>query len=1495
MERKFSFLLVSLLLVAGTMWAVPAMPSVESDTIIAPDISGDGDDLDEVWTDVSDCIVNADFASIEGWTVAVDHVGESYGGTYYNLDVNTDPNTVEVYHTWSNSSVLLARTKNFKFSQKVMLSAGEYCLRLNGFYREGLEQNEATEKAWLFVGDNTQYLVGIGACGANSMSDAASVFRDGGCLNEFNFILAEDSEVEIGIQGYISTSLSWVIFGSMTLERKVSSEDEFMDTAMEFAEFGQSSMAMYSLSALQEEWAEVMALVEPLYSRVSMGEEVSNVELVDAIELMKTVMPRMKAVTAYYDGEFAEAKWGVYDILDNSTANSDEVRVAFDNVLAAALNVSAVTTVAELAAKVAEMEVARQRYVMNAVPAEGFSFDYTFLVVNPDMEGDISGWAGGWGYIGTTYTNGDAILSKFQEKWVSSTGKLGTTSAYQTIYNLPVGIYSMTATVNATCQKADDPKGATTGVYLFANDSAVAVATGDGMPEVFCVENVVVADGYLTLGIKCVETEANWVGFDNVRLSYTGALPDSIVVPDMPREPQDSVKASIEFDKDATTGWIQGAAWYDEANKIVGYTSPLYHFQGKVEVLRIVVMRNKVNERFFCLSELEFYDGSGQKIELSETNVTSNADHNALNPTAPDGGGIAALFDGNTGTYFHSAWKNIPDEVHYLEVTLPNGGYDVFSFRMLSRAKDSNDHNHTFPAKMLITNGDYHQVVLEDLLEMTSSIELSPVPEIGYCSGDLSYMSNVISEASSLVANNASDAECEAVVSEFWQAVEQYYSADMARMPEAGKVYHIISAFQGFHNNQLKEKAISINDTLNLLWWEDVCADDLRQGFMLEPILNAAGRPVFQNMTITRGNNVTYERHYYYTMKSAATGQYVDYDDAGRFHLVEQPCTLRLSLPDKNPKGQFHILTHRHGGGNFYNLQNLYAGSYNNGFVADSVIYDFYGGIPGVSAAVISGYGSYGSPATWFIREMHELPYTMPVSDAVFKSGFIHFDATDVITLTADAECSFAGLALRDEYGNWLHSIESEVSGNTITLTLERKITSCAFQFTNYEGVSSVTFNAGTQNEEISTDYVMKALDVKGRTSSVVNIPIEMDNVTAVNAFQFDLYLPEGVSVVSTMEDDEVLYDIAFNKNRSKSSHVLAVEPQDDGALRVAGYSTSNAAFVGNSGVLVNVAVSVGDIAEGDYSVVMRNIRMVTEDELGNAVEKLGADCTATLTVENTLLGDVNSDGNFTMIDVVMAVNAVLEKEQAGFNAAAADLNGDGAITMVDVVGVLRLVLTDGSAKAPVHRESRSVVAMPELSIGDLAAMGNGRVVLPVALSNDADYSAFQLDVTLPAGVELAEATFTGRGKASHAVAWNTLTDGSVRIVAYAMDNAAFRDNEGALLNLVLETTDEVSADAVLTLADGLFATAGGAEHRAADISVMMRSGATGVEKDYAASFRVYGVEDAVVVESSADREVSIYAATGKLVEQTVVKAGKNTIALPAGVYMVNGNKVIVK
>ena len=201
------------------------------------------------------------------------------------------------------------------------------------------------------------------------------------------------------------------------------------------------------------------------------------------------------------------------------------------------------------------------------------------------------------------------------------------------------------------------------------------------------------------------------------------------VEPDTPEAPivNGIVEAALPLEfGPGMDGWIEGSEWYDEEKAILAYTSPLYRFENKVETFYIFVWRSKAGEPFFCLSELGFYDADGTKIELTAENVTSNADHNALNPKQPDGGGITALFDDDMKTYFHSAWQNMPEDVHYLKITLPNGGYDAFSFRMLSRGKEgASSQAKTFPARMEITDASQYDAVTAFNAKYTELVSLS--------------------------------------------------------------------------------------------------------------------------------------------------------------------------------------------------------------------------------------------------------------------------------------------------------------------------------------------------------------------------------------------------------------------------------------------------------------------------------------------------------------------------------------------------------------------------------------------------------------------------------------------------------------------------------------------------------------------------------------------------------------------------------------------------
>ena len=56
---------------------------------------------------------------------------------------------------------------------------------------------------------------------------------------------------------------------------------------------------------------------------------------------------------------------------------------------------------------------------------------------------------------------------------------------------------------------------------------------------------------------------------------------------------------------------------------------------------------------------------------------------------------------------------------------------------------------------------------------------------------------------------------------------------------------------------------------------------------------------------------------------------------------------------------------------------------------------------------------------------------------------------------------------------------------------------------------------------------------------------------------------------------------------------------------------------------------------------------------------------------ENRQKGDVNGDGEVTVMDVMSILNAVTNEKKLGN----ADISGDGKLTLIDVIRVLRLIV----------------------------------------------------------------------------------------------------------------------------------------------------------------------------------------------------------------------------
>lgn len=332
---------------------------------------------------------------------------------------------------------------------------------------------------------------------------------------------------------------------------------------------------------------------------------------------------------------------------------------------------------------------------------------------------------------------------------------------------------------------------------------------------------------------------------------------------------------------------------------------------------------------------------------------------------------------------------------------------------------------------------------------------------------------------------------------------------------------------------------------------------------------------------------------------------------------------------------------------------------------------------------------------------------------------------------------------------------------------------------------------------EPSTDNTLAISDADAYVGKQIVLPIDMNNVASIQAFQFDLYLPEGVTVAKD-EDEEYLIDLT---SRAAKSHSISAQTRPDGAIRMICTSMAGAAFKGNEGTIVNVTLSVApDMTAGNYEIKIKNI------ELSDGTPYNPADIKATLTVKAYTPGDVDGTGTVSVNDAVCVINYILGSPIEGFIEAAADLDGNGVITVNDVVILINDYILGGNSQNSLDLAFLEDVTADDdyLFINDITMKAGETTEVEVLMNtNRNDIQGLQCDIYLPEGMEFVPeedgdekyyADKGGRAAKSHSVAAQLREDGSVRVVETSTSGAKFKDNDQAVFYFTVKAKEDMVA-----------------------------------------------------------------------------------------------------
>lgn len=192
-----------------------------------------------------------------------------------------------------------------------------------------------------------------------------------------------------------------------------------------------------------------------------------------------------------------------------------------------------------------------------------------------------------------------------------------------------------------------------------------------------------------------------------------------------------------------------------------------------------------------------------------------------------------------------------------------------------------------------------------------------------------------------------------------------------------------------------------------------------------------------------------------------------------------------------------------------------------------------------------------------------------------------------------------------------------------------------------------------------NTIYLLKEEVAAGST---LTLSVRMKNNYEVTGYQFDMYLPDGISF-ATDEEGEPLCELSTKRTTHQRTNFFNSKMQSDGALRVLCSSTTCLPFNGNDGEVATIGIKVdSSVADGEYPIILKKVEVT--DKTGFKRVQVSY-LKSTLKVTSAIRGDVNNDGKLSINDVVGIIR-ILRGENSGLNTEAADYDNNGKIDKAD-------------------------------------------------------------------------------------------------------------------------------------------------------------------------------------------------------------------------------------
>ena len=191
------------------------------------------------------------------------------------------------------------------------------------------------------------------------------------------------------------------------------------------------------------------------------------------------------------------------------------------------------------------------------------------------------------------------------------------------------------------------------------------------------------------------------------------------------------------------------------------------------------------------------------------------------------------------------------------------------------------------------------------------------------------------------------------------------------------------------------------------------------------------------------------------------------------------------------------------------------------------------------------------------------------------------------------------------------------------------------------------------------------------RIGTQATLSFKMKNNVPIRGFQFDLYLPEGMTA-ATSSNGRIQASLDATKLPDGDDHQLTTSIQTDGAVRFLCNSQNYYNFVTGDDIMMTLKVNLSDdMQDGDYPIELKKVKL-SETVISNYY--LTELVRSKVTVNSYVPGDVNGDGMVDISDYISVANFIHGHSSEGFVFKAGDIDSNGEIDITDYIGISNII-----------------------------------------------------------------------------------------------------------------------------------------------------------------------------------------------------------------------------